>query len=179
MDRRAFLKKSLLSPFFISMPSLALSKDKKDTKTLNLINCKTGEKLSDLPICENGHYGVDARDAVNHFFRDFRSGEVKDIDPQLLHHLHSLSDLLETSKPLSLLSGYRSPTTNQKLRKMGRKVAKKSYHMKGMAADIYVEGVPLIYVKKAALKINQNGGVGSYSSFVHLDTGPKRRWGAI
>ncbi len=78
-----------------------------------------------------------------------------------------------------IISGYRSPETNQALRKTGGGVAKKSYHMKGgEAIDFNLEGgVPLSKIRNAAHELRL-GGVGYYpkSGFVHIDTGPVRRW---
>ena len=57
-------------------------------------------------------------------------------------------------------------------------VAKNSYHVKGQATDIRIDGIPTEYVHKAALSLGA-GGVGFYpaSDFVHVDTGPVRTWG--
>jgi uncharacterized protein YcbK (DUF882 family) len=56
-------------------------------------------------------------------------------------------------------------------------VAKHSLHMVGNAIDVRLPGVPLTELRDAALSLRQ-GGVGFYPSeqFVHLDTGPVRRW---
>ena len=43
---------------------------------------------------------------------------------------------LGPQNPFHVISAYRSPLTNAKLRRRSRKVAKNSYHMKGMAVDI-------------------------------------------
>jgi uncharacterized protein YcbK (DUF882 family) len=57
---------------------------------------------------------------------------------------------------------------------------KGSYHLRCMAADIRVPGVGegqlLAYVKRIPIV----GGVGTYcgNSIVHIDVGPKRRWGS-
>ena len=49
--------------------------------------------------------------------------------------------------------------------------------MEGRAIDVRLTGVPLAELRDAALSL-QAGGVGYYagSDFVHLDTGPVRRW---
>ncbi|MDF1721839.1 MAG: DUF882 domain-containing protein [Minwuia sp.] len=72
---------------------------------------------------------------------------------------------------------YRSPTSNAALRKPGSGVAKKSYHMRGMAADIRVPGVDLQTLHRAARNARA-GCVGKYtrSNFVHFDVGPVRYW---
>jgi uncharacterized protein YcbK (DUF882 family) len=86
--------------------------------------------------------------------------------------------LLETAKlPLYVLSGYRTPATNAKLRAHGKGAAKHSLHMEGRAIDIRVPGRSLIAVRQAALAL-KGGGVGYYPryDFVHLDVGPVRYW---
>lgn len=43
--------------------------------------------------------------------------------------------------------------------------------------DFHIQGVELNHIRKAALKMRA-GGVGYYSNsnFVHIDTGPVRKW---
>ena len=85
---------------------------------------------------------------------------------------------LGTQQPFEVISGYRSPATNDTLRSTrGGGVAKHSLHMVGKAIDVRLPGVPLTELRDAALSLRQ-GGVGFYPSeqFVHLDTGPVRRW---
>jgi uncharacterized protein YcbK (DUF882 family) len=78
---------------------------------------------------------------------------------------------------LQILSGYRSPKTNKMLRRNGNGVAKKSYHLKGQAADIRVPGSSLSKVRNTARALRV-GGVGYYprSGFIHVDTGDVRSW---
>ncbi|MBE9113216.1 DUF882 domain-containing protein [Nodosilinea sp. LEGE 07298] len=44
----------------------------------------------------------------------------------------------------------------------------------GQAVDFYVSGVPIRQV--AAALSDWPGGLGLYPTWVHLDTGPRRRW---
>jgi uncharacterized protein YcbK (DUF882 family) len=57
-------------------------------------------------------------------------------------------------------------------------VAKRSYHMKGQAADIRISGVSPRQLVRMARSMKM-GGVGYYprSGFIHVDTGPVRSWG--
>lgn len=59
----------------------------------------------------------------------------------------------------------------------GGGVAKRSLHMDGKAIDVRLPGVPLADLRDAALSLGM-GGVGFYprEQFVHVDTGPVRRW---
>ncbi len=80
-------------------------------------------------------------------------------------------------KSLEIVSGYRSPSTNEMLREAGYGVAEHSYHLVGKAVDIRVPGVRTSQLSKMA-KAMRRGGVGTYSNanFVHIDTGPIRYW---
>jgi uncharacterized protein YcbK (DUF882 family) len=50
-------------------------------------------------------------------------------------------------------------------------------HMEGRAIDIRLTDRPLSHLRDAAWNLGQ-GGVGFYpsSNFVHVDTGPVRKW---
>jgi uncharacterized protein YcbK (DUF882 family) len=76
---------------------------------------------------------------------------------------------------MNLISGYRSPEYNQLLLFMGRGVSRQSYHLKGMAADIQIEGISVRRLSEEARWLRV-GGVGLYSEFVHVDVGPIRCW---
>ena len=86
-----------------------------DVRFLALDNLHTGEKLSTAYWAE-GSYLPEALAQINHVLRDFRSGEVHAISPQLLDLLAILRGRLETAVPFSVISGYRSPATNALLR---------------------------------------------------------------
>ncbi len=113
----------------------------------------------------------------HYLFRDYCSHKIKSIDPRLFDHLYRLQGLLGTSKPVQLISGYRSVDTNNELRAHSRGVARHSYHTKWQAVDFYIEGIQLSNIRKAALKMHA-GSVGYYprSNSVHIDTGPARSW---
>ena len=70
-----------------------------------------------------------------------------------------------------------SGVDNEKKRKHSHGVAEHSFHMKGRAIDIRVEGISTKAIRNTALTMAQ-GGVGYYprSNFVHLDTGKFRTW---
>ena len=145
-------------------------------RTLNFTHTHTGERLA-VEDFSNGSYLQDALASVNHFLRDFRTGDVHAIDPGLLDLLHDLTDLTGTTRPFQVISGYRSPATNEMLRHRSEGVAGGSLHMKGLAIDIRLADVPLAMLRKAALAVGR-GGVGYYpaSDFVHVDTGRVRAW---
>ncbi|WP_437608990.1 DUF882 domain-containing protein [Erwinia sp. V71] len=145
-------------------------------RILTLSNLNTGETLK-TEFFDGRNYDKSELSRLNHFFRDYRANKVKSIDPKLFDQLYRLQALLDTRKPVQLISGYRSKATNAELRAHSKGVAKQSYHMQGRAMDFHIEGVSLSNIRKAALSMGA-GGVGYYpsSDFVHIDTGPVRHW---
>ena len=67
------------------------------------------------------------------------------------------------SRLIFITSGYRVP--NEWLKRQGIDTARNLFHLRVGAVDIQIRGVALGL-----------GGVGVYSTFVHLDTGPQRTW---
>lgn len=111
------------------------------------------------------------------FLRDFRTGDIHPIDYRLLDMLCRLQRKSGSSGTFEVISGYRSPATNNKLRNASSGVAKKSLHMQGRAIDIRLTDVPTKKLRTKAWSMKR-GGVGYYakSDFVHLDTGRVRTW---
>lgn len=145
-------------------------------RSIALANLHTGENLR-VDYWVNGRYLHDALHAVNVNLRDFRTGDVYPIDPQLLDLLDALRRKLGTRAPYQVISGYRSPKTNALLREESDGVAAGSLHMSGMAIDIRVPDRALRYLHRAALAL-ERGGVGYYprSGFIHVDVGRVRHW---
>jgi uncharacterized protein YcbK (DUF882 family) len=147
-----------------------------DHRSLSFRHLHTGERLS-VPYWEGGRYDPDALSEIDCLLRDFRTGEKTHMDVGLLEFLHRLSTRLESEQPFEVISGFRSPKTNARLAAKSHGVAKRSYHMQGMAIDIRLPGRRLRDLRRAALDLHI-GGVGYYgrSDFVHLDTGRVRFW---
>lgn len=89
-----------------------------------------------------------------------------------------LVNLLQTirnhfGKPVTINSAYRNAAYNQKIGG-----ASGSQHVKGTAADIVVSGIaPLIVAKYAQSLMPSTGGIGLYSTFIHVDVRTnKSRW---
>jgi uncharacterized protein YcbK (DUF882 family) len=95
----------------------------------------------------------------------------------LLDLLHALSLKTKLREPFHVISGYRSPATNSRLRKKGNGVASKSLHVQGKAIDIRIPRYSTRQLRNVARKMKA-GGVGYYpkSDFVHVDTGRVRYW---
>ncbi|MDO5652893.1 MAG: DUF882 domain-containing protein [Brachymonas sp.] len=147
------------------------------SKVLAFAHLHTHEHVS-LAYAVGDTFIPQACNRLNHFLRDHYTGEVGNIDPELFNLLHRLRMALGTREPFQVISGYRSPFTNDRLRTTREGgVAKKSLHMEGKAIDIRLPGVALADVRDAAKSL-QAGGVGYYprDNFVHVDTGQVRYW---
>jgi uncharacterized protein YcbK (DUF882 family) len=145
-------------------------------RTVALDNLHTGESMEAV-YWADGDYIPDVLDAVNVQLRDFRTGDVYPIDPQLLDLLDAVNSLTGARSKFQVISGYRSAATNAMLRERSEEVARKSFHMSGMAIDVRLPGVDLDRLHAAVLSLGR-GGVGyyPYSNFVHMDVGPVRTW---
>lgn len=145
-------------------------------RRLRFAHTHTGEKL-DVVYHERGAYLDDALGELNFLLRDFRSGDVTDIDPALFDLLYSAQQRLGSTGTYEIISGYRSPATNEMLRKRGGGVARGSLHLQGKAIDVRLTDADTRDLRQASLELGR-GGVGYYASsnFVHLDTGRPRWW---
>jgi uncharacterized protein YcbK (DUF882 family) len=146
-------------------------------RKLNLYNMHTGEFFNE-PYWVEGRYLPESLKAINVLFRDHRTQEVNPIKLGLVDLLYKLQHLLYDTKRLSkrnafnLVSGFRSRSTNQLLRRRSQKVASRSLHMEGAAVDLQFRGLSLGYAHKAVCALKA-GGVGYYPGrrdrFIHMD----------
>lgn len=102
--------------------------------------------------------------------KEFASHDGADtvlIDMLLIEYLEKIR--AHFGKPIHINSGYRTPEHNAKVGGV-----KNSYHTKGRAADIVVQGVKSLDVARFA-ETFVCGGVGWYetASFTHIDTRPR------
>ena len=158
----------------LAMPALAA---RADARSLSLSHTHTGERMS-LVYAVGDDYLPESLSRLNRFLRDHYSGEVGQIDPQLFDLLHRVKQTLGGEPSFQVISGYRCPATNSRLRSSrGGGVAQRSLHMDGKAIDIRVADLPLAELRDAALSL-RSGGVGFYAreQFVHIDTGRVRSW---
>jgi len=177
--RRDFLKLGAMATGILFNPLSAMAAfdpQSKSFKNLAFYNTHTHELLH-VCYCRNGKYDIQALSKINHILRDHRSGEVKAINTQLLELLHVLSHKTNPQQPFHVISGYRSPATNKKLRRKSQGVASRSLHMQGKAIDIRIPGFSTRQLRNVARNM-EVGGVGYYqkSDFVHVDIGRVRYW---
>jgi len=145
-------------------------------RALSLLNTHTGESLA-APYRRGDEFDAGNLERFNVLLRDFRTGEIKAIDPPLFDVLYDVAWRLGVDPHFEVISGYRSPTTNAALHELSAGVAVHSLHMDGKAIDVRLQGVNTRHLFDAALRL-ERGGCGYYagSDFAHLDTGRVRSW---
>jgi len=179
LSRRALIGRTMFvgTAAILPLPAMAMGTEWR----LAIRNVHNNESV-DAVFARSGRFVPEGLAELNHGLRDWRTGEVFQMDRKLLALLVSLRDKLELTgrTKIELISGYRSPHTNASLRARGGAhtgVASQSQHMLGKASDIKVPGVSLDRLRGAALALG-GGGVGYYprDGFVHVDTGRVRHW---
>jgi len=179
ISRRVFLSAGIVATVACLFPLKAVAAASKifsAERALSFYNTHTGENMEAV-YWNQGMYMPQALADINYILRDYRTGEVKEINTDLLDLLFALRQKLETSDPFNIISGYRSPETNYFLSSMSKGVVKNSMHIQGMAIDIRLPGYELKTLQRAAIDLRR-GGVGYYpsSDFVHVDVGRIRYW---
>lgn len=94
------------------------------------------------------------------------------IQQRLVNALQKLRENI--NKPIIVVSGYRCSKHNIEVGG-----AKESMHVKGLAADIRVDGMSIQELYEAVLAIPafSDGGVGIYKTWIHVDIREKKaRW---
>lgn len=149
-----------------------------EARSLSFRHTHVDESLT-VTYFEDGRYLPSALDEIDHFLRDWRTGQVVTIDTGLLDLLWDLRAATGAREAFHVVCGYRTQQTNEALRTRSAEsgVAKNSQHLLGRAIDIRVPGVETADLRDAAWALGR-GGVGYYaaSDFVHVDTGRVRRW---
>ena len=144
---------------------------------LRLFETHTLERI-DIVYKRGDVYFPEAIQRLDQFLRDHRTGDVRDLDPRLFDLLHDLSvSVGKESAEIDIVCGYRTPWSNEFLRRTSTGVASHSQHIEGKAIDIRIPGVPTLQLRNAALALHR-GGVGFYpkSAFVHVDVARIRQW---
>jgi len=153
------------------------SKSNRETILLALKNVHTQEEFS-LNVPGSLQFSVKELKQFNHFCRDWRRDEETSMDPELLKTLSRIChDFHSINAPINveILSGFRTESTNEMLRRKSNLVAQNSFHIKGQALDFRLVGVDDDQMKISAKK-HAIGGLGIYRNFIHIDTGPRRQW---
>jgi uncharacterized protein YcbK (DUF882 family) len=159
-------------------PSAIVVANSDRDRVIALHNIHTKETISVL-YKKNGKYVESGLEKVNWILRDWRRNEATKMDPELIDLLWEMHAELGSKEPIHVISGFRSRTTNNMLRKTVGGQASESRHILGKAADVHFPDVPLRNLRYSAL-IHERGGVGYYPTsaipFVHVDTDRVRAW---
>lgn len=161
----------------VSSPTAAARAAATPVARLRLYNTHTGERV-EVAFRRGDAYLADGLAALENHLRDFRRNEARAFDPKLFDLLVDLAAAVgRPDAEFHVISGYRSPATNQMLRERTNGVAQRSLHMQAQAIDVRLPGVSTAELRDAALALGR-GGVGYYASsdFIHVDTGRVRRW---
>ncbi len=163
--------------FFAPLMAAKAAEGPLKTYRLRLYHTHTNERI-DIVYKDGDEYIPGAVDRLDQFLRDHRTGDVRQLDSRLFDLLHDLT--ASVGKPdgeIDIVCGYRTPWSNEFLRRTTSGVASRSLHMEGEAIDIRIPEVPTLRLRNAALALHR-GGVGYYpqSRFVHVDVGRVRWW---
>lgn len=147
-------------------------------RTISLHNIHNKETITVL-YKQDGRYIPEAMTKINWILRDWRKDEPTTMDPALIDLLWEVHTELGSKEPIHIISGFRSRSTNELLRRTVGGQASESRHILGKAADVHFPDVPLKRMRYSAL-VRERGGVGYYPTsalpFVHLDTDRVRSW---
>ena len=110
---------------------------------------------------------------ISQVLADSRTGTVQAYDPGVLDILWETGQRARQTGEFLVVSGFRTPETNAAVCGAGN-----SQHLRASALDVCIGATRLTGFADSALSLRR-GGVGLYAAkgFVHLDSGPVRRWG--
>lgn len=147
-----------------------------ESRTLKFYHTHTHKTLT-VTYYEGGDYLPESLEELRVFLSDWRNGHQHPIDPGVMDILWEIQQVAGNDNSYEVISAYRSPETNNNLRKNSNGVARKSQHLLGKAIDVRLRGTDSSQLRDIALDLKL-GGVGFYqkSDFVHVDTGRVRRW---
>jgi len=146
-------------------------------RQIELFNTHTNETVG-VVFKHGDKYDEAALAALKNVLRDYRNGQTHDMDAGLFDQLYDLAAAAACEPRYEIISGYRSPESNDKMSAQpGSGVAKKSLHMQGRAMDVRLRNCSCEKLRDLAIAAKR-GGVGYYkrSNFVHIDTGAFRTW---
>ena len=144
---------------------------------LALRSVHTGEEMN-LVVPKSLNISNSAMAKFSHLCRDWRYNKAHDMDPGLIRILAKICDESKNDKMsiyVEILSGFRTQRTNEMLRRRSVMVAKNSFHKLGKALDFRLPDLDLSQTRASAERYAY-GGLGVYKNFIHIDTGPQRRW---
>jgi uncharacterized protein YcbK (DUF882 family) len=137
-----------------------------------LLSHPTAESLK-ITYREHGELVPGALDTNKHYLRDFRNDQEHPIDVALLDEVCRLYRAFDCRGHFEVISGYRSPKTNEALRHVSTGVAKNSLHLEGRAIDV-AHALRVDKLRDAAIALRSAAWLLPGLEFVHVDTGAFR-----
>jgi len=173
MHRRSLLL-GALAPAALSTPALAAQRTAPALRRLTLRHAATGARFNG--VYHDGRTVDPAALAdISAVLADSRSGTVHAFDPTVIDILWEVGQRARWRGEFLVVSGFRTPETNALVCGAGN-----SQHLTAAALDVCIPVAQLAGFAETAIGMRR-GGVGVYNSrgFVHLDSGPVRRWGDV
>lgn len=152
-------------------PALAL--EPRPERALHLHVCLTGESFAGV-FWAAGRPLSEAMARLEWLLRDPHRDRCRPIDLALLHRLSAMQERLDSDRPFEVLSGFRTPETNRHLLSQG--AVPDSMHLVGRAVDLRMPGRRTADIYRCALDFAGGSGFYGRRGFVHVDSGPTRRW---
>lgn len=125
-----------------------------------------------LTLRYDGDLSSSEHNAFNNLARDYKQNASSMMDGALINILQSIVAESGQDGTFTLLSGFRTRATNSIL----SGAAGNSLHLVGQALDIHRDSMTVGEI--GTILAEHSGGLGLYrdNGFVHIDTGPVRRW---
>ncbi|HCU23631.1 MAG TPA: hypothetical protein DF383_01340 [Deltaproteobacteria bacterium] len=160
----------------LSLPQAMAAPFPHGDGTLRLFNYHLNE-FAEVQFRKGENYDPKALERINTLLRSRDQGGQITIATPLLDLIDHLQDHFGADT-VEIISGYRSKEFNAALLKEGHSVSPISLHTQGQALDIHLDEIREETLRDYLLRLGL-GGVGYYGplDFVHVDTGPPRRWG--
>jgi uncharacterized protein YcbK (DUF882 family) len=172
MRRRTLL---LAAPAVLPLPALAAPRRPAPAlRRLAIRHAATGARFAG-PWHDGRTADPGAMAELSEVLADTRTGAVLAFDPAAIEVLWEVARRAGLGGDITILSGYRTPQTNYAVHGAGD-----SQHLRAGAVDVMLVPERLPSFAEQAILLGR-GGVGVYTArnFVHVDSGPVRRWGDV
>jgi len=174
---KRMIQVAIVATLLVAAPVHLRAEPDLPTFRIRLFNTHTGHRL-DLVYRVGDTFVPAALTQLESFLCDHRNGRELPFDPSLFNVLTDLARSVgRAGAEFQVISAYRTPETNAMLGATRSGIAKHSLHMEARAIDIRLPDTPTARLRDAAIAMRR-GGVGYYRDldFIHVDTGPVRRW---
>lgn len=143
---------------------------------IHLVSKKSKAAFSGSYRKVNGSYDEVAMRKINTVFGARYGTTAGTVEPRFIEFLDFLEDKLAPGATITIVSGYRSPSYNTRLRENGKLAAKASLHQYAMAADLKLGNTSSETVWNFIKELGYGGAGYYHGGLVHIDVGPARSW---